>query len=114
MSDLFPKDVMGESPNQVPELSDQEMQQLASMIANELFAGESREKVIGDLTSNGWGQGAANQFVSEIEYELSQAQAQASHHSSGGGEGMGWLLWIGGILLINLLSYLFNWGFWIY
>jgi len=27
-----------------------------------------------------------------------------------GGGGMGWLIWIGGLLLINL----FNWGFWLY
>lgn len=30
------------------------------------------------------------------------------------GGGMGWLIWIGLILLINFLSWAFNWGFWIY
>ncbi len=30
------------------------------------------------------------------------------------GGGMGWLIWIGALLLINLGSYLFDWGFWFY
>lgn len=30
------------------------------------------------------------------------------------GGGMGWLMWIGGLLLINGLSYMFNWGFWLW
>lgn len=30
------------------------------------------------------------------------------------GGGMGWLVWIGALLLINGLSYAFNWGFWLY
>lgn len=31
-----------------------------------------------------------------------------------GGGGLGWLVWIGGLLLINFLSWAFNWSFWIY
>jgi hypothetical protein len=34
--------------------------------------------------------------------------------SEGGGGGMGWLVWIGLLLVINALSWLFNWGFIIY
>ena len=26
----------------------------------------------------------------------------------------GWFVWIGLLLLINLLSWMFNWSFWIY
>jgi len=33
---------------------------------------------------------------------------------SKGSGGLGWLIWIGALLVINLLSYLFNWGFWLY
>ena len=40
------------------------------------------------------------------------AQAEAAKSNDGGG--MGWLIWIGLLVLINLLSYLFNWPFWIY
>jgi len=34
--------------------------------------------------------------------------------SDGEGGGMGWLIWIAVLLLINGLSYAFNWGFWLY
>ena len=32
----------------------------------------------------------------------------------GGGALVRWGLWIGALLLINGLSYVFGWGFWIY
>ena len=32
----------------------------------------------------------------------------------GGGGAMSWLIWIGLLGLINLLSWLFDWPFWIY
>jgi hypothetical protein len=32
----------------------------------------------------------------------------------GGGEGAGWMIWIGILLVINLLSWIFDWPFWIY
>jgi len=30
------------------------------------------------------------------------------------GGGMGWLIWIGALILINVLSWAFDWSFWIY
>jgi hypothetical protein len=30
------------------------------------------------------------------------------------GGGLGWLVWIGALLLINFLSWAFDWSFWIY
>lgn len=110
MTDLFPEEMLGESKR--PNAEDQaEAQELALLVAKALANGESRESVIADLTNSGWNPDEANEYVTEIEYHLAEAR---SRQGSGGGEGMGWLLWIGGILLINLLSYLFNWGFWIY
>jgi hypothetical protein len=34
--------------------------------------------------------------------------------SRGGGGAWHWLIWIGVLLLVNLLSYVFHWGFWLY
>ena len=110
MTDLFPEEMLGESNR--PSAEDQaEAQELALLVAKALASGESRESVVADLTNNGWDPAEANEYVTEIEYQLAEAR---SRQGGGGGEGMGWLLWISGILLINLLSYLFNWGFWIY
>lgn len=45
----------------------------------------------------------------------SQSSLGQTSSSGGGDDGaMGWVIWIGLILLINFLSYLFNWPFWIY
>jgi hypothetical protein len=34
-----------------------------------------------------------------------------SENSGGAG---GWLVWIGLLILVNLLSWLFDWSFWVY
>lgn len=93
-----------------PGQDDDEIQDLAMLVAENLAKGESPDAIAQQLVDSGWEAEDANSFVSSIQYQLAQAQRS----QGGGGEGMGWLLWIGGILGINLLSYLFNWGFWIY
>lgn len=111
MSDLFPEDMLGES-NRPSREDEAEAQELAILVAQALANGESRESVIADLTNNGWDPAEANEYVTTIEYHL--AEARSRQGGAGGGEGMGWLLWIGGLLLFNLLSYLFNWGWMIW
>ncbi len=91
-----------------PGQEDDEIEGLALLVAENLQKGESPEKIAQQLVDNGWEHNDAVGFVASIQRQL------AAHQKSGGGEGMGWLLWIGGVLLINLLSYLLNWGFWLY
>ncbi len=94
-------------------LEDDEMQELAQLVAEALARGDSRESVIEDLAKNGLSESDAEEFVSLIEYQLYQVDAGTAH--GGGGEGgMGWLIWIGAIVGINVLSHIFNWGFIIY
>ena len=97
-----------------PGSDDAEIQDLANLVAQGLIDGESQTSIVADLTRNGWQEDEATEFVSSIKHELMRRSDQANHDSGWSGEGMGWLLWIGGILGINLLSYLFNWKFWIY
>jgi len=92
-------------------LEDDEMQELAVLVAEALQNGESRDKVIADLAKNGMAPDEAEQFVSIVEYQLYQVDAHQSHGGGGGGEGMGWLIWIGIIIGINVLSRIFGWGF---
>jgi hypothetical protein len=93
-----------------PGQEDDEIQGLAILVAENLQKGESPQEIAQQLVENGWEEDDAVGFVGSIQRQLE------SHQQSGrgGGGGMGWLIWIGAILLINALSYLFNWGFWIY
>ncbi len=93
------------------ELEDAEMQELAGLVAEALGNGDSREAIVDDLIQNGLPVEEAEQLVDFVEH----SQSQVSHaQPSGGGEGMGWLIWIGIIIGINVLSHIFNWGFVIY
>ncbi len=91
-----------------PGQEDDEIEGLAVLVAENLQKGESPQEITQQLVNNGWKEDEAIGFVNSIQYELQ------SHQATGGSQGMGWLVWIGAILLINGLSYLFNWGFWIY
>ena len=94
-----------------PGMEDDEIQELAGVVAQGLMEGKDPAAMAQQLVDSGWDPDQAGQFVGSIQLQLSQAQRQ---HDSGGGEGMGWLVWIGGILVINLLSWIFGWGFFIY
>lgn len=96
-----------------PGQSDEEIQALAVMIAENLAEGESPEKIAQQLVDNGWEAADARGFVGAIQQRM-QSAGSGAHHGGGGGEGMGWLIWIGAIVGINVLSAVFDWGFWIY
>ncbi len=40
-------------------------------------------------------------------------QMNYGHHSEGSGV-PGWLIWVGVLIGVNVLSYVFDWPFWIY
>ena len=44
---------------------------------------------------------------------MNEHQYAAEEPSSDSGAG-GWLTWIGLLLLVNFLSYVFDWPFWVY
>jgi hypothetical protein len=93
-----------------PGQDDEEFPELAGLVAENLAKGESPEEIVQQLVDSGWQLDDAQGLVGTIQRQLHSAQQQPA----GGGEGMGWLVWIGGIVLINVLSYLFNWNFWIW
>lgn len=86
-----------------------EIQALTQVVYDSLAKGEDPQKVSQQLIDNGWEPDQANNFVGSIHQQMFEEQ------SSGRGSGStGWLVWIGAIVGINFLSWLFNWGFWIY
>jgi hypothetical protein len=86
-----------------------EIQGLSRVVAESLANGEDPESVAQKLIDTGWEPDQANGFVGSIQQQMLEPQKTA-----GGSESNGWLIWFGGIIGINFLSWLFNWGFWIY
>lgn len=91
----------------------QERQALARLVAQSLAKGEKPSDITQQLVNSGWDQEEAAEFVGMIGLQVANANRPAPSANDDGG-GMGWLAWIGVLLFINLLSYLFNWGFWLY
>ena len=97
------------------QLSPEERQALARLVAQSLAKGEKPADISQQLANNGWEKAEAAEFVGRIALQQASVNRPTPQPSGGGGGGgMGWLAWIGVILFINLLSYLFNWPFWIY
>lgn len=92
-----------------PGLADDEIQGLTELVAKSLSEGEDPESIAQKLIDSGWESDQAHGFVESIQYHMLAAE-------DGGQESelQGWMIWGGGIILINFLSWMFNWGFWIY
>lgn len=90
-----------------------EIQDLTEAVATSLAEGENPQVVAQQLIDSGWEPDQANGLVESIQYQLQEMES-VDRNAGGESEVKGWLIWGGGILGINLLSWLFNWGFWIY
>ena len=86
-----------------------EIEDLTQIVADSLAKGEPPETIAMTLVDSGWEAEEALAYVDSIQHQMSQPRQTA-----GSSELQGWLIWGGGILLVNFLSWLFNWGFWIY
>ena len=98
------------SDEQMSPEDQEELDQLANMVVESLAKGEKPADISKQLVAGGWEQEAADDFVRSIQMHLASAAAQEDE----GGGAMGWLVWIGAILFINFLSWVFGWPFWIY
>ncbi|MCA9121222.1 MAG: hypothetical protein H6822_21760 [Planctomycetaceae bacterium] len=96
------------------QLSQEELDALARLVAESLSKGESAADISAQLVNSGWEVGEADSFVARIALHMSSAKHNRAATASDDGGGMGWLLWIGALLLINFLSFVFGWGFWVY
>ena len=91
------------------EHDDAAIEDAAKKIATGLAAGRPRTAVAQDLVADGWSQEDANSLVTSVQAAMQEEPA------SGGGNGVGsWVIWLGALVVINLLSWAFDWSFWIY
>jgi hypothetical protein len=70
--------------------------------------GKSSTQIKDALVSEGLDNESAKIVVNNMNQAITE---QKRNESSGVG---GWVIWIGLLLLINLLSWIFDWPFWIY
>jgi hypothetical protein len=89
-----------------------EIQGLTQVVAESLARGDDPSAIAQKLIDSGWEPDQAHAFVGSIHQQMYENAPSAAGGQEG--ESGGWLLWIGGILGINFLSWLFDWGFWIY
>ena len=97
------------------------MNQTANAVANALLGGQTIQQVVRTLVDQGWSEEDAAGFVNQVQSHITKGQqssrASAGSDSAARGSGnalTGWLGFIGVLILINFLSYVFDWPFWIY
>ncbi len=81
-----------------------EIEELTQIVADSLAKGEEPHTIVQQLIDSGWEPEQANAFVGSIYQHIHAANQK----SSGGSKSQGWLIWIGAIVAIKLLSWLFN------
>ena len=90
-----------------PQLSEKMLRQ----IARELGKGRDPETIVSAMREKGWGEDDARQIVELIEAQLTRTRSR----SSGTNPAVVQLLtYIGILALINFLSLVFDWPFWVY
>lgn len=88
---------------------DAALEETAQKVAKALGRGRPRSSVAGELVAEGWNETEAMEFVTGIDAALKEQPSK-----DGGSGAMGWIGWIGILLLINFLSWIFGWSFWIW
>ena len=83
-----------------------EIQGLVMLVAENLQKGEDPDSIAQQLIDNGWEKDEAYGFVASIQQQMQQPRQESGE--------WGWLIWIGALVGINLASYLFGWGFFIW
>ena len=73
--------------------------------------GQSKVEIKKALIEKGLDEELAQKVIDNLgQYSSNQRKAKQEDE----GSGMGWLLWIGILILVNILSAVFGWGFWVY
>ncbi len=93
-----------------PERDDATVERAARKVAAGLGSGHPRTSAVQDLVAEGWDEAEAQEFVMGIETALQETPAEGG----GGGRAGGWLVWIAVLVIFNVLSYAFGWGWFLW
>lgn len=98
---------------QIPAEGQQPLTDVVKQVRASLASGKRNLEVVDELVADGWEENDALELVRRAGEYVPQVGEGRVQRADGGG-GSGWLIWIGLLLLINFLSWLFNWPFWVY
>ena len=96
-----------------PERDDATVERAAKKVAAGLGTGRPRSSVTQDLVAEGWNEAEAQEFVMAVETALQETPAEGGGGGGGGGAS-GWLAWIAVLVIFNVLSYAFGWGWFLW
>ena len=82
---------------------------LTEGVAEALADGRSHFQIVTRLVDNSQEKDNAADLVKTVDHHISSTPVKNER-----GEVASWLIWIGLLALINVLSYLFDWPFWVY
>ncbi len=85
------------------------MKELVQDVSGALANGVPPNEIVKGLVESGIPQQDAQSMVSDIAQHM-----QANAQQQGGGGLPGWVIWIGILILFNVLSHVFNWGWILY
>lgn len=91
---------------------DEVVDQIYGYAADLKKAGQTDIQIIKALQEKGLDAESSKTVVDNLNNMIAERQAEIEEEE--GGSGMGWLIWIGILILVNVLSFVFDWGFIIY
>jgi len=95
----------------------QHVNEIVKSIREAADSGMSRADIRRELMDTGMDGREAEQLITTAigrpgEYQASQQATLTDGDGDGGA--MGWITWIGILVVINFLSWVFDWPFWVY
>lgn len=95
-------------------MNEEQMQGLTDWILEEKQAGKTDLEIKNQLVEKGVEPTAASDLIEKINQRIAQRVQQEVGDDDEGGGFPSWIIYILLLLGINLLSYIFDWSFWIY
>jgi hypothetical protein len=89
-----------------------DIEELAVSIAQALQSGRSQSSIVDEIIGDGQDQEHRENiahFVSQIGQSVDSVDVEED-----GGEFSSWMIWIALLVVINVLSAMFDWPFWVY
>ncbi len=90
-----------------PEEEKQLTEQIIAFIIESKNQGKSDSQIKHALIEKGMDEDTARGWIKSVTPHITE-------NDSGGSSVPGWLIWLGILGVVNLLSYLFDWPFWVY